>query len=111
MKRLRNALNALLGRERPPVGELVALETAFELLERRLTALEAAQADCMEVVQLEAERAARWADMTNQLRRFLGRLDAHAGKERQQEEESNGTKRDPKQLAAILRSKYPNAGV
>lgn len=103
---LRNALQALLGRDRPPAGYREALAA----LDRRVAAVEAQLADCLEVVQLEAERAARWADMNQQLRRFLGRLDAHAGKDREREEDLNGG-RDPKQLAAILRSKYPNAGV
>jgi hypothetical protein len=96
-------LRAFLRPDRPPAGYGEALAA----LDRRVSALEAAQADCAEVVQLEAERAARWADMSAQLRRFLGRLDAHAGKDREPE---NGT-RDPKQLAAILRTKFPNAGV
>lgn len=96
-------LRALLSHERPPSGYREALAA----LDRRVAALEAAQSDCLEVVQLEAERAARWADMSQQLRRFLGRLDAHAKKDR--EEPENGA-RDPKQLAAILRSKYPHSG-
>ena len=79
-------------------------------LEQRVDALEAAQADCLDAVQAEAERAARWADMSQQLRRFLCRLDAHAGKDRAKDEGENGH-RDPKQLAAILRTKFPNAGV
>jgi len=100
LKRLR----ALLRPDRPPAGYGEALAA----LDRRVAVLEAAQSDCAEVVQLEAERAARWADMNQQLRRFLGRLDAHAGKERAAEE--NGG-RDPKQLAAILRTKFPHTGV
>ena len=80
-------------------------------LDRRVEALEAAQSDLQEAVQHEAERAARWADMSQQLRRFLGRLDAHAGKEREREAESNGgAKHDPKQLAALLRTKFPHTG-
>lgn len=95
-------LRALWSHDRPPEGYREALAA----LDRRVAALEAAQADCLEVVQLESERAARWADMNAQLRRFLGRLDAHAQKDRQAE---NGGQ-DPKQLAAILRSKYPHSG-
>lgn len=95
-------LRALLRPDRPPAGYGEALAA----LDRRVEALEASSAESAEVVQLEAERAARWADMSQQLRRFLGRLDAHAGKEREAE---NGG-RDPKQLAQILRSKFPHSG-
>jgi hypothetical protein len=52
---------------------------ALAALDRRVAALEAAVSDVTEAVEAEAERAARWADMSTQLRRFLGRLDAHAG--------------------------------
>jgi hypothetical protein len=91
---------------------MTPLRDACAALDRRLEAVEGQLADCLEIVQLEAERATRWADMNAQLRRFLGRLDAHAGQQRRRDEEegdANGH-RDPKQLAAILRSKYPNAG-
>lgn len=100
MQYLRRLLSALLGREPPLARELVALD-------RRVAVLEASTADFRDAVTAEAERAARWVDMQAQLRRFLGRLDAHAGKDREQE--ANGH-RDPKQLAAILRTKFPNAG-
>lgn len=96
-------LRALWSHDQPPGGYREALAA----LDRRVAALEASVADCLEVVELESERAARWADMNAQLRRFLGRLDAHAQKDRQAE---NGHGPDPKQLAAILRSKYPHSG-
>lgn len=100
MPRFRNALRALL---RPDLS-LPDHRDALDALARRVAALEAAQADCLAVVESEADRATRWVDMSNQLRRFLGRLDKHAGLDRSQDDA--GTSQDPKLLAAILRSKF-----
>lgn len=83
------------------------LADQVDALTRRLAAVEAALRDVAEVVESEAHREAKWQDQQLQLRKLLGRLDAHAGKERA----ANGAASiDPKQLAAVIRSKYPTSG-
>lgn len=98
------SLFARLRGDHPSAGHREALEA----LERRVAVLEANAGDYAGAVADEAERAARWADMQAQLRRFLGRLDAHAGHDKEPATEAG---KDPKVIAAALRAKFPNAGV
>lgn len=83
----------LFGSRKPDLS----LVGEVEALAERLTALE----------EQEAARAAEWVDLKVQLRKILGRLDKHAGIENGGKE---STGQDPKQLAAILRTKFPHAG-
>lgn len=79
----------------PAVDELLARCTSIELhLESLLKTEEQACA-----------RELAWSDMNAQLRRFLGRLDAHAGQDRRRAEEENPR---AAQLSEVLRLKFPN---
>lgn len=60
---------------RPSDTQVAPLLARLEALEARLLPLEEAQAEAV-------ERELKWAEMNAQLRRYLGRLDAHAGHDR-----------------------------
>lgn len=67
-------------------------------LERRIIPLE-------EASQAETEREIRWAELNAQLRRYLGRLDAHAGRARQEEGE-NGSRATLR--PDVIAAKFPH---
>lgn len=92
--RLAALLRRFLGLPGPwePLAEKVAE------LERRLAPLEEAHADAV-------ERELRWAEMNAQLRRYLGRLDAHAGHQRTKDE---ATSSHLVPRPDVLAAKYPN---
>lgn len=76
-----------------PDGHLLApLATRVAALEERLSELD----------QVQTERELRWAEMNAQLRRYLGRLDAHAGHDRSKASSSNGYTRPD-----VIAAKYP----
>lgn len=85
----------LSGPWEPPFRELA--EKVAEL-DRRLAPLEEAHAD-------QIERDLKWAEMNAQLRRYLGRLDAHAGHQRTKEE-ANGSHLVPR--PDVLAAKFPH---
>lgn len=89
--RLRHFLG-LPGPGEPPPGPLAELAARVAELEKR--------------AELEVERDLKWADMNAQLRRYLGRLDAHAGRERQAD--TNGTARGLHARADVIAAKFPH---
>jgi hypothetical protein len=73
----------------------------------RLNSLERSMADVEATNELAVQREMRWQEMNGQLRRYLGRLDAHAGHEQRREVEQQlpghlGPRAD------VIAAKYPN---
>ena len=93
MKRLGAFLRHVLGLVDPRVTPLLA-EVAD--LRSRLIPLEEAH-------EAEVERDLKWAEMNAQLRRYLGRLDAHAGRQPREQENGHG----PRARADVIAAKYP----
>ena len=102
---LLNRLKALLRPDPLPTHGEIAPNTLKGILER-LDSLERDMAELDEQREQATDRELRWAEMNAQLRRYLGRLDAHAKRANPDDEPEPG-KSDPKQLAAILRTKFP----
>jgi len=92
--RLIARLRAFLWPARYQVAPLLA---RLEAVERRLVPLEEAH-------EAEVERDLKWAEMNAQLRRYLGRLDAHAGKQREREGGQNGGGA----RADVIAAKFPH---
>lgn len=92
------AVRALVKGEMPP-----RVADVLDGLLARIRTLEAAVEELEQTNALATEREVRWVEMNAQLRRYLGRLDAHAGIEKRKEEESNhgGARSD------VLAAKYP----
>lgn len=81
----------------PPDPRIAPLEAAVADLTARLIPLEEAHAEAV-------EREIKWAEMNAQLRRYLGRLDAHAGRARDEEPAGrNGGAR-----ADVIAAKFPH---
>ena len=83
--RLRHVLTLAL-------GGIAPLEKRVAALEARLEELDA----------IATDREIRWAEMNAQLRRYLGRLDAHAGRVK---EDRNGGPHGAR--ADVIAAKYP----
>jgi hypothetical protein len=85
----------------PPI-----LEERLQAILGRLSSLERSSADLEAAAELEVQREMKWQEMNAQLRRYLGRLDAHAGHQRQREQLEE---LDPKGARAdVIAAKYPN---
>ncbi len=98
--RLGDRLRAVLGLPGPQWPPLVELAQRVTELEGRLVPLEEALAESV-------EREVRWQEMNAQLRRYLGRLDAHAGRARQDEAPAaNGRQLHPR--ADVIAAKFPH---
>ena len=84
---------------RPPPPADHAPEAILE----RIRSLEASVARIDELAEDWTERELKWAEMNAQLRRFLGRLDAHAGHAARAAEETQQIYRPD-----VIAAKYPN---
>lgn len=95
-------LVALLRHERPHPGPQVPPRTDPHA--ERLAALEATVTELLELRDGLVERELKWAEMNAQLRRYLGRLDAHAGHAARRDDDNPRAA----QLSAVLAAKFPN---
>lgn len=98
--RLIARLRRFLGLAGPWEPQLAALAQQVAQLETRLLPLEEAHADAI-------ERELKWSEMNAQLRRYLGRLDAHAGYQRSKEE-ANGAEHRLVPRSDVLAAKFPH---
>lgn len=97
MRALIARLKAVLTPARGPVTPLP--EPAVAALEQRVAALE-------QLSEAAVEREMKWQEMNAQLRRFLGRLDAHAGRAEQQQQ--NGSARGLHARSDVIAAKFPH---